>query len=73
MTYKISKIILSNFKAYDYLDFYIKDKFSLILGANNIGKTNLFEALLLWDVVYKKLIANNDRDFNKASSNFDFN
>lgn len=67
MTYKITKITLSNFKAYDYLEFDIKDNFSLILYANNIGKTTLFEALLLWEVVYKKLIAKNDHHFIELS------
>ena len=61
MTYQISNIKINNFKAYSYLDFDISSKFSVIVGENNIGKTTIFEALLLWEIIYKKLISSNDK------------
>ncbi|WP_323592446.1 hypothetical protein [Aliarcobacter butzleri] len=48
-------------------------KFSVIVGENNIGKTTIFEALLLWEIIYKKLISSNDKAFNKANTNYYLN
>ena len=73
MTYQISDIKINNFKAYSYLDFEVFSKFSVIVGENNIGKTTIFEALLLWEIIYKKLISSNDKAFNKANTNYYLN
>lgn len=73
MTYKITNIKLQNFKTYKYLDFNIDSIFSIVVGENNIGKTTIFEALLLWETIYKKLISSNDKSFNKANSNYYLN
>ncbi len=69
MTYQISNIKINNFKAYSYLDFDVSSKLSVIIGEDNIGKTIIFEILLLLEIIYKKLISLNDLvfDFKKQS------
>ncbi len=73
MTYKITNITIQNFKTYKYLNFDINSIFSIVVGENNIGKTTIFEALLLWETIYKKLISSNDKAFNKANTNYYLN
>jgi AAA15 family ATPase/GTPase len=73
MNYKIKNITIENFKTYKYLSFDVNSIFSIVVGENNIGKTTIFEALLLWETIYKKLISSNDKAFNKANSNYYLN
>lgn len=73
MNYKIVNITIENFKTYKKLSFDINSMFSIIIGENNIGKTTIFEALLLWEVIFKKLISSNDKAFNKANTNYYLN
>lgn len=73
MNYKITNITIENFKTYKYLSFDLNSIFSIVIGENNIGKTTIFEALLLWETIYKKLISSNDKAFNKANTNYYLN
>lgn len=73
MNYKITNITIENFKTYKYLSFDVNSIFSIVVGENNIGKTTIFEALLLWETIYKKLISSNDKAFNKANTNYYLN
>ena len=73
MNYKITNITIENFKTYKYLSFDLNSIFSIVVGENNIGKTTIFEALLLWETIYKKLVSSNDKAFNKANSNYYLN
>lgn len=52
----LEKITLHNFKAYEKLEFNCNKNFNIIIGENNIGKSTLFDALLLWNLIYLKLI-----------------
>jgi len=73
MNYKITNITIENFKTYKYLSFDLNSIFSIVVGENNIGKTTIFEALLLWETIYKKLISSNDKAYNKANTNYYLN
>ncbi|WP_176504002.1 ATP-dependent endonuclease [Cobetia sp. 5-11-6-3] len=67
----ISKIKLENFKTFNSLEIDCNENFNVIVGENNIGKSTIFEALLLWKSAYDSLIQSKDRKkFYKASSNY---
>jgi len=69
MSLRIKKIELKNFKAYNHLVVDANYDFNIIIGANNVGKTTLFEALLLWKKCYQHLISADGRNFYKSDSN----
>ncbi len=71
MIYRISNIKINNFKAYSYLDFDVSSKLSVIIGENNIGKTTILEILLLWEIIYKKLISSNELVFDSKKQSLD--
>lgn len=67
----ISKIKLDNFKSFKSIEINCNEKFNVIVGENNIGKSTLFEALSLWKYAYNTLIqAKNSKKFYKASTNY---
>ena len=62
---------LENFKSYKDVTFECNDKFNIIVGENNIGKTTIFESILLWKTMYEKLIQDNGKRFyNSSTSNY---
>lgn len=69
MSLRIKKIELKNFKAYEHLVVDANHDFNIIIGANNVGKTTLFEALLLWKKCYHHLISADGRNFYTSDSN----
>ncbi len=64
----LKKIILINFKTYDKLEFDCNSKFNIIIGENNIGKSTIYDALLLWNLAYLKLIKKNRTNFYSRKS-----
>ncbi|ENX16372.1 hypothetical protein F895_01573 [Acinetobacter sp. CIP 64.2] len=67
----IEKIELENFKAFKKLEYTCNEKFNVIVGENNIGKSTIFEALNLWKFAYDRLIQERDKTrFYKAASNY---
>ncbi|WP_353164209.1 AAA family ATPase [Empedobacter brevis] len=52
----ISEIKVKNFKAFKELTFQTNSNFNVIIGENNIGKSTIFEALLLWEICYNKTV-----------------
>ena len=60
MSLRIKNITIENFKVYEKLDFEVTNDFSIIIGENNIGKTTLFEVLLLWMKCYKSIMKKSD-------------
>lgn len=52
----IEKIIIENIKGISKLEINPNQNFNIIVGENNIGKTTIFDALLLWQMAYLKLI-----------------
>ena len=64
----LKKITLMNFKTYTKLEFNCNNKFNIIIGENNIGKSTLYDALLLWNLAYLKLIKKDKKGFYKKTS-----
>lgn len=60
----ISKITLKDFKTYkDTVEIKFSGKFNVIVGENNIGKSTIFEALLLWEKCYNESLTSNKKSF----------
>ncbi|MFQ2674731.1 ATP-dependent nuclease [Aeromonas caviae] len=71
ITMYIEKIELKNFKAFKQIEINCNEKFNIIVGENNIGKSTIFEALNLWKFAYDRLIQERDKGrFYKASTNY---
>ncbi|MDX7682860.1 AAA family ATPase [Aeromonas caviae] len=71
ITMHIEKIELKNFKAFKQIEINCNEKFNIIVGENNIGKSTIFEALNLWKFAYDRLIQERDKGrFYKASTNY---
>lgn len=64
----IKKLKLENFKSYKKIDVDLNPKLNMIIGENNIGKTTIFDAMLLWEMAYKLLITAKGKSFYKKSS-----
>lgn len=73
----IEKIIINNIKVYSELEINCNEAFNVIIGENNIGKTTIFDALLLWKMAYLSLIKADGKGFYKKtdwnSMNITFN
>ena len=64
----ISKITLKDFKSYaDTVTIEVNKRFNVIIGENNIGKSTIFEALLLWKKCYDETLTSNKKDFYSQS------
>lgn len=64
----ISKITLKDFKSYaDTVTIEVNKRFNVIIGENNIGKSTIFEALLLWKKCYDETLTSNNKDFYSQS------
>lgn len=59
----ISKIFVKNFKCIQELSIFPNEKFNVIIGENNQGKTTIFEALQTWYRCYQLYIRPNKTDF----------
>lgn len=67
----IEKIKLVNFKAFRSFELNCNSKFNVIVGENNIGKSTIFEALILWKLAYDTLIQERNKNkFYKAATNY---
>lgn len=67
----IEKINLVNFKAFKNFELNCNSKFNVIVGENNIGKSTIFEALILWKLAYDTLIQEKNKNkFYKATTNY---
>jgi len=62
----IKEIKLKNFKGFKELAFECNDNFNVIIGENNIGKSTIFEALLIWETCFKRIINSKRIGFYKA-------
>ncbi len=62
----ISEIKVKNFKTFKELTFRTNSNFNVIIGENNIGKSTIFEALLLWEICYNKTVNTRKNGFYKA-------
>lgn len=64
----ISKILIKNFKCIQELTIYPNEKFNVIIGENNQGKTTIFEALQTWYRCYQLYIRPNRTDFYQGNN-----
>lgn len=67
---KIKKIKLENFKRFECLEMNLMNKFSVIIGQNNIGKTSIFEALHLWKKCYDLYLTSKKDSFYKKQQRY---
>lgn len=65
----IKQIKISNFKSFKEITFDCNANFNVIIGENNIGKSTLFEALLLWEYTFKKIITSRKQFFKADGKN----
>lgn len=64
----IKTIEIENFKTIKKLKFIPNSNFNIIIGKNNIGKSTIFEAILLWEKCYNLIIQSNRKDFYNLSA-----
>lgn len=65
----IKQIKIVNFKGIRSLEILCNNIFNVIIGQNNIGKSTIFEALLLWKRCYDKCIKQNGKGFYQDNTN----
>ena len=59
---------LKDFKSYkDTVEIKFGGRFNVIIGENNIGKSTIFEALLLWEKCYNESLTSNKKNFYSQS------
>lgn len=63
----ISKLKIKNFKCFDDVEINFDPNFNLIIGANNSGKSTVFDALRLWQLAFKNFLKKDSKD-SKGSS-----
>lgn len=53
---KIKSLSLTSFKSYENVTINCDEKFNIIIGPNNIGKSTIIESILLWEACLKLFI-----------------
>lgn len=69
--FKVDSIHIENYKSYEKIKYNCNHNFNLIIGENNIGKTSIFDAILLWKMAYLKLITTNKTFFKPVATDRD--
>lgn len=69
MSLYIKSMNLESFKSYENVTITFNKNFNVIIGENNVGKTTIFEAMLLWKKCYDLQIKSNMKEFYKDSNN----
>lgn len=69
----ISRLVIKNFMSYKNIEINLCEKVNLIIGENNIGKTTIFDAILLWGKCYQHNIQKNGKEFYKENPNIYIN
>ena len=68
----IKKITIKNFKSIESLEVVCNENFNVIIGENNIGKTTIFEAILLWKICDDSNIKKDKKQFYAMTKNIPF-
>ena len=68
----IKKIEIKNFKSIQHLVINCNNRFNVLIGTNNIGKTSIFEAIHLWKMCYALNIKKDKQGFYATSRNLPF-
>ena len=61
----IKSISIKNFKSFENITISLNPKTNIIIGKNNVGKSSIFEAILLWKKCFDCIIRPNGSDFYK--------
>ena len=70
--FMIKTITIKNFKSIQNLTINCVGKFNVLIGANNIGKTSIFEAIHLWKMCYDLNLKKDKSGFYSNSHNLPF-
>lgn len=62
----LKSIQIKNFKGFKNLSFECNQNFNVVIGENNIGKSTIFEALLIWESCFNRIINSKKTNFYKA-------
>lgn len=62
----LKSIQIKNFKGFKNLSFECNQNFNVVIGENNIGKSTIFEALLIWESCFNRIINAKKTNFYKA-------
>ena len=68
----LKKIEIKNFKSISNLTLICNDRFNVLIGENNIGKTSIFEAIHLWKICYDSHIKKDKKGFYSNNQNIPF-
>ena len=68
----IKSLKIKNFKSIYNITVKFNPNFNVIIGENNIGKTTLFEAVLLWKMCYDGTIKKSKKGFYAQAHNLLF-
>lgn len=68
----IKQIKIRNFKSIENLNIEFNNKFNVLIGENNAGKTTILEAMLLWKKCYDSHIQQNKKKFYAKPQNIRF-
>ena len=68
----IKQIKIKNFKSIENLNIEFNNKFNVLIGENNAGKTTILEAMLLWKKCYDLHIQQNKKKFYAKPQNIRF-
>lgn len=62
----LKSIQIKNFKGFKNLSFECNKNFNVVIGENNIGKSTIFESLLIWESCFNRIINAKKTAFYKA-------
>ncbi|WP_186430058.1 ATP-dependent endonuclease [Clostridium sp. BSD9I1] len=65
----IEELQIKNFKGISKLNIKCNEFFNVVIGRNNIGKSTIFEGMLLWKKCYDKCIKKNYKGFYNDTTN----
>nr|WP_297940050.1 ATP-binding protein [uncultured Lachnoclostridium sp.] len=68
----IQNIHIQNFKSISDLTLNCNERFNVLIGKNNIGKTSIFEAIHLWKMCYDWNTKKNKKGFYSTAKNITF-
>jgi AAA15 family ATPase/GTPase len=69
---RASKLIIENFKRFSNVTLHMDNRFNVIIGPNNMGKTTVLEAILLWKKCYDICITAKKKTFYSVAKNVNF-
>ncbi len=68
----ISQLMIKNYKSIARITIEFDSKFNVLIGRNNVGKTTIIEAMLLWKKCYDINVVSKGKKFYSVSKNLNF-